>query len=114
MFDIQTEAENGIHVVRLVGQLNAAEADRVEKTVGELCLGPTARVAIDLSELKSIDSCGLSALIQLVTRARVGGGRVILVAPGPFVSGILSVTRLDRWFDICSTKAEARRQLLEG
>ena len=113
MLDIQTKVQDSFHILRLSGQLCASEADVLEKNAGELCAGPAARVVVDLAGLTSIDSSGLSALIQLVTRSRVSGGRVVLVAPSPFVAGILSVTRLDRWFDIAPTVDAARQQLHE-
>jgi anti-sigma B factor antagonist len=111
MLDIDVSEKGAVHSVRLVGELSAVEAERVEKTIGELCVGDGARLAVDLSGLRTIDSCGLSALIHLATRARMTGGRVMLAAPSPFVAGILAVTRLDQWFEIAATPAEAERQL---
>ena len=110
MLEIQVNDRGAFQVVRLGGELRAMDADRLDPTIGELALGEGARLAIDLSGLRLIDSSGLSALIHLVTRARLTRGRVVLVAPSPFVAGILDVTRLDRWFDVCATLSEADRQ----
>lgn len=114
MLDIQVSEQSGIHRVRLGGELNALEGTRLIDVLGELAVGERGRMSIDLSGLKSIDSAGLSALIHVVTRARLTNGRVALVAPSAFVSGVLSVTRLDRWFDLYASGDEADQFLLQG
>lgn len=101
MLEIEVNRTRWFPVVRLSGALSGLEADQLAEALGELPYGPNARVAIDLSALKSIDSNGLASLIGIVTRSRMNNGRVVLVAPSPFVAGVLSVTRLDGWFDIC-------------
>ncbi len=111
MLDIQVYEQGGIQVVRLVGELNATLDKRFEETMERLSHGSGLQVALDMSGLKSLDSAGLSELIHFVTRARLTEGRVVLVAPSPFVAGVLNVTRLDRWFDICGSLAEAEETL---
>lgn len=114
MLDISIQKNGAIHAVRLSGELTALDAPRIGSTVGELTVGAAARLAVDLSELRMMDSAGLSELIQLVTRARLTGGRVVLVAPSAFVKGILSVTRLDGWFEIAPSLADAETELSSG
>ncbi len=111
MFEIQTDNKNVFTVVRLSGELTELDVDRLTETLADVAYGELARVAVDLSGLKTIDSSGLSALITVVTRARLTQGRVVLVAPSPFVSGVLGVTRLDKWFDMCDTMADAEQKL---
>ena len=98
-------------VARLSGALSGLDADQLGDALGELPYGEEARLAIDLSGLRSIDSNGLAVLIAVVTRSRLTHGRVVLVAPSPFVAGVLSVTRLDRWFDVCGDLAGAETLL---
>jgi len=73
-----------------------------------------AKVAIDLSNLTLLDSSGLSALINIVTRARITGADVVLVSPGAFVAGVLEVTRLDTWFDICPDLADVEKRFAQA
>ncbi len=114
MLDIQVTNRGTTHVVRLSGELKAEEKDRVGLTIGELVVGENAKVAIDLSDLQVVDSSGLSGLINLVTRARLSRGLVVLVAPSPFVAGVLQATRLDTWFDICSSLHDAEQRFREA
>jgi anti-sigma B factor antagonist len=111
MLDIRTESGESLTVVRLAGELTELDVERLTDVFSDVAYGDNARVAVELSGLKTIDSNGLSALITVVTRSRLTQGRVVLVAPSPFVSGILSVTRLDTWFDLCDNLAEAERML---
>ena len=97
---VDIERRGDAIVVRLAGALVAADAEAVTERVAEHAFAADSRVAIDLSKLDTLDSSGLSALIHLVTRARLSQGRVVLVSPSQFVSGIFAVTRLNQYFEI--------------
>jgi len=112
MLDIRIEQGGSFTVVYLAGELTELDVERLVDVLSDVAYGDKARLAVELSELKTIDSNGLSALITVVTRSRLTQGRVVLVAPSPFVSGILSVTRLDGWFDLCDNLDEAGRMLV--
>ena len=111
---IEIDDRGSYTVARVIGELDAAEGERFIEKLHEHASGEGARLAVDLSELQSIDSQGLSAMIHLVTRSRRGRGRVVLVAPNPLISGVLSTTRLDTWFEICKTIEEAGKQFTQG
>lgn len=100
-------------VARLTGSLRAADAPELTDTLIDHAVGAQARLAIELSNLAALDSSGLGALIQLVTRARMTGGRVVLVSPSTFVSGVFEVTHLNSWFEICTTLDEAALKLTQ-
>jgi len=111
MLDITVQQRGKFNIVRLSGELTAVDAPRVSQTVGEWTVGQGARLAVDLTDLRMMDSAGLSELIHLVTRARLTEGCVVLVAPSAFVKGILSVTRLDGWFEILPSLSDAEQEL---
>lgn len=99
---------------KITGALSASDAEELVEELADAATGEGAQLALDLSGLSSIDSGGLSALIHLVTRSRLSNGRVILVAPSPFVHGVFGVTRLDGWFDIRETLADAKREFAQA
>lgn len=57
-------------------------------------------ILIDLAELKYIDSTGLGALIGLLKRVKEKGGSVKLLNPQPYIKKILSITGLDKIFNV--------------
>ncbi len=94
----------------MIGELSGSDVETAGKTLAAATDSADARVVIDLSETKMIDSTGLGELMNCVTKARLRGGEVVLLSPTPFVSGVLSMTRLDHWFEIHDTLDAARRR----
>lgn len=98
-------------VARVSGKFYGADLRPLTEKLEELVSGENARLAIDLSAVEMIDSSGLSAMMNLVTRSRLGGGKVVLISPSPFVANVLEITRLNQWFDVCDSLEEAERRL---
>ena len=114
MLNLEIDTTGSFVTATLRGELGSSDIESFADALHDHAAGEGARLAIDLSALASIDSTGLSALINLVTRARLSQGRVILVAPTPLVSGVLNVTRLDSWFEVCDTLDAADRRFANG
>lgn len=104
---LQVDRSGSFTAVHINGELGSGTSDDFLEQVHESVSGSDAKVAVDLSGVESIDSTGLSALIQVVTRARLSKGQVVLVAPTPLVRGVFEVARLDTWFDICDSIEQA-------
>lgn len=109
--DIQVDTTGPFAVARLSGELNAQHVDAFTEQLQEFAHGDGAQLVLDLSGLALINSIGLSAMINLVTRSRLSNGTVVLVGPTAFVRGILEVTRLDRWFEVFDSIEEAAQRL---
>ena len=110
--NIHIDNEDSLTMAKISGEIGVDGARQLTDELRDLACGDGATLAVDLSELQAIDSSGLSALIDLVARSRLSGGRVILASPSSFVRGVLEVTRLDGWFDICDNLAQARQRLV--
>ncbi len=109
--DIQIDNSKSFAVATGTGELSGATADDFTHALGEFASGQGVALVIELSGVDSIDSSGLGALIHLVTRSRLTHARVVLVAPSAFVRGVLGVTYLDHWFEICDSVHEAGKRL---
>lgn len=103
--------EDGLVVVSLVGELSSHAEDSIREQLHPLISERDAKVILDLSSVKTVDSSGLSHLISLVTHARMTNSQVVLSGPTSFVRGVLEVTQLDRWFELADS-VEAAHQLL--
>ena len=65
-------------------------------------------VLFDLGKMVHIDSSGLGVLVQVLQKAKAGGGRVVLAAlqPGPKI--VFDITKVSRVFEIVPTVDDAK------
>ena len=84
---IKVERDGSIPVARVSGERNGSCQEEFLDTIVEFVSASKSKLVLDLAGLKTVDSSGLAALINLATRARLGGGNVALVSPSAFVMG---------------------------
>jgi len=108
LMDIHIEEPvGGVSVIGLNGELGSHAEDSIREQLHPVVGEKNARVIIDLSNVRTIDSSGLGHLISLVTHSRMTESRVILCGASSFVRGVLDVTQLDRWFEMASSVDDA-------
>ncbi len=93
--------------VAVEGRLVAAVAPAMcEEVVGKMSEG--TNVLFDLGKMVHIDSSGLGVLVQILQKAKAGGGKVILAAlqPGPKI--VFDITKVNRVFEIVPTVEDAK------
>ena len=93
--------------VAVEGRLVAAVAPSLrEEILGKITEG--VNVLFDLSQMVHIDSSGLGVLVQVLQKAKAGGGKVVLAAlqPGPKI--VFDITKVSRVFEIVPTVADAK------
>lgn len=69
-------------------------------------------VIVDLGDVDLVDSSGLGALVALCQTSE-GKRTVVLVCPGPVISRLLELTRLDEHFVSVDNRGEAIAALQE-
>src|SRR5262249_39824250 len=69
------------------------------------------RILLDMSEIKSVDSAGVAALVRSWIRVRRAGGDVVLARPAPSVKTTLEVARLMPLFKTSETLDAGLEQL---
>ena len=93
--------------VAVEGRLVAAVAPSLrEEVLGKITEG--VNVLFDLCQMVHIDSSGLGVLVQVLQKAKAGGGKVVLAAlqPGPKI--VFDITKVSRVFEIVPTVADAK------
>ena len=103
----EIKEEGKLLTVAVEGRLVAAVApDLREDILGKMTEG--VNVLFDLSRMNHIDSSGLGALVQILQKAKAGGGKVILAAlqPGPKI--VFDITKVSRVFEIVPAVADAK------
>jgi anti-anti-sigma factor len=76
---LESEAQDGVVLLSLVGELDLAVADQLLGRLQSL-VGDGSQVRLDLSRLEFIDSRGLYALIRCVMFAREADGQPVEVS----------------------------------
>lgn len=69
------------------------------------------KLIIDISDVKTCDSSGLSSLLVANRLLNANGGNLIVVTKNEKILQLLQITQLQRVITICNTVAEAIEQL---
>ena len=99
--------DDSLMTVALDGRFVAAVAPSLrEEVLGKM--KPGMNVLFDLSKMVHIDSSGLGVMVQVLQKAKAGGGKVVLAAlqPGPKI--VFDITKVSRVFEIVPTVADAK------
>jgi anti-anti-sigma factor len=72
------------------------------------------RILLDLTEVHSMDSSGIAALVRGWTRVRRADGDVVIAGPAQSIRRMLTITRLMALFKIAETVDEGLEQLRRG
>ena len=93
--------------VEVDGRLVAAVAPELREEILSQMEDGT-NVLFDLSSMVHIDSSGLGVLVQILQKAKAGGGKVVLAAlqAGPKI--VFDITKVSRVFEIVPSVADAK------
>ncbi len=69
------------------------------------------KLIIDMSDVESCDSSGLSAILVANRILNSTGGSMRIAAPSEKVSSLIRITQLDRVLNVCDTVDEAFEEL---
>ncbi|MQA28172.1 MAG: anti-sigma factor antagonist [Micromonosporaceae bacterium] len=93
-------------VIGLSGDLDLATAPELRTALHE-ALTERAKIVVDMSDLRFLDSTGLGVLVRVHKKAKAAGGVVAFTSVPGNVVKILEVTCLDRVFPVYDTVDEA-------
>jgi anti-sigma B factor antagonist len=98
-------------IIHLEGALDVSNAMRLREVLGDQLDGPSARVLVDLSGVRLLDSSGIGILVTAHRRAATLGARLVLAAAQPSVGKVFELTRTNRLLRIVPSLAEGREAL---
>lgn len=107
---ITVDREGTIAVLRCVGSLDMSSVPRFREVTQSLLAASVRRFVVDGSELTFIDSQGLGVLIALLRKVQAQDGDLKVAALTPDVASIFEITRLNRLFEVCSSREHACRR----
>ena len=102
-------ANNGNYaVISLSGNLiEKSQAIALLEEADTLAKQNCNRWAINLDQLAYMHSSGLNTLIQLLTKARVGGGEAVLYNMNKKINELILITRLHTLFKVAESETDA-------
>jgi anti-sigma B factor antagonist len=108
MFSVSSERHDGaLGIIILVGEVDIYTAAPFKERMLELLDGGVEKLLVDLSGVTFIDSTALGVLIGGLRRVHDAGGMMALVVTTSVVERVLTITGLDRVFEIHATRAAA-------
>jgi anti-anti-sigma factor len=105
--DLRVSNEPGYVLAQLSGRIDDSAGEAFRKQLHDPLGTSGTRLILDLSGAPYVNSQGLSHLVTLVAYANSKSSRVILCGVTTHVAGVFAVTKLDRFFDIMPTAADA-------
>jgi anti-sigma B factor antagonist len=95
-------------VVLPIAELDASNAADFKRDMAPV-LETRTKVALDLAQLRFVDSSGLGAFLSCLRKLNGKGGDLKLFGMSKAVRAVFELVRMHRVFDICATKADAVR-----
>lgn len=92
-------------LVRAQGHVNAANIAEFEAQIHQAVASDATSVLVDMSQVESLDSAGLMALVSGLNRAQQLEKRLSLCSMPATVKIIFELTQLDRVFEILPSPA---------
>ncbi|MBD2769946.1 STAS domain-containing protein [Hymenobacter sp. BT664] len=104
--------KGGVLLVRLTGDLiGSPDTEQLIESVNQHLGESVTNCAVDLSEIRYINSSGIGVLVSLLTKFRSRGGEMVLINPADHPKKILALTKLNNIFAVASDEASALQQL---
>jgi anti-sigma B factor antagonist len=101
-----TREQSGTTIVDVSGDIDMGTSPGLRKLLLE-SLGKTARLVVNMGEVRYIDSSGIASLVEVLMNARNNQKRLVLFGLNRTVQEVLQLTRLATVFEIRETEEEA-------
>lgn len=112
VFEYNINKQSDYAVIHLSGELiEKGQAMSLLENAETLAKETCNKWAIDLEQLKYMNSSGLNTLIQLLTKARVAGGEAVLYNMNKKINELILITKLHTLFKVAENKEAALKLL---
>jgi anti-sigma B factor antagonist len=91
---IESDREDDVPVLRLRGELDRLNADRVDDAIRELAAGSSGALVLDVRGVEFIDSAGLRSLSRAHRLLAREGRTLVVRAPSPPVLQLIDLVGL--------------------
>src|SRR5437763_7090120 len=102
MLELTLSSKDGIAVATTKGNLDGSAREAFREKLHPLVGQKGTRLIVDLSGSERVNSPGIGNLVALTADANTNDSRVVFCNLQPYVSMVIGVTKLDKYFDIAS------------
>lgn len=97
---IDASLVDGLPVLQLVGDLDAASSALVRETAAPLLMEERRALVLDMSGVERVYTAGILVLADLQKAMALQGGRLVCCGARPFIRELLRITMVDRTLDL--------------
>ncbi len=109
------EIVNGVLILKLSGDLiGENHGPELISIINDSINADVIFCAIDIQEVRYINSSGIGVLITILTKFRNKGGEVVLIKPSESVEKLLIITKLSSIFTIVQDLDQALNELVKS
>ena len=113
--DYSHDILNNVLVLRLSGDLiGENHGPELVSIINDALNDDIIFCAIDIHDVRYINSSGIGVLITILTKFRNKGGEVVLVKPSDSVEKLLVITKLNSIFTVVSNLDNAFKELVKS
>lgn len=94
-------------VVTLRGEVDLHRTPEVHRALIEACERQPERLVVNLADVSYMDSSGIGTLVEIYRRVNGYNGQLMLCGLNERVHSVFEITKLDNFFRIYPTEAEA-------
>lgn len=106
------KTENAIMIIEFSGDLIGEEnGPEIIEAVNNEIMNDVKHCAVNISDVRYINSSGIGVLITILTKFRNKDGEVVLINPSDHVKKLLVITKLNAIFTIVQSMEEAVNEL---
>lgn len=99
--------DNGVQCIALKGDLDFNSAKKVREEFAKLTQKEGAKLIMNLTDVRYIDSSGLATFIDLYQKMRRAGGKLAFFNVNQSVRSVFEIAKLDTVFQLTGTEQEA-------
>lgn len=112
---LESTVTEDIVYVRLQGDLiGSPDTQQLIELVNNSINETKLLCAVDLSQVRFINSSGIGVLVSLLTKFRNRGGEMVLINPSDQIRKLLIITKLNNIFTITETDKAAAEMLSQS
>ncbi|HXG00532.1 MAG TPA: STAS domain-containing protein [Bacteroidota bacterium] len=112
MFAIHEHEDTGVTVVELGKRLTLQNAEELLKAVEGVVQGVAPSIVVNASNLTTLDSTGIGALVTIKNRVHQANGRFALAGLRPELRRMLTLMNLHQVLEVFETEDLATRAML--